>query len=238
MKRREFITLLGGAAAACAARRLRAQQPKLPRIGVLLTANPEPFWQRVPRTACASMATSRAKTLQFEFRSADGTATIFFARWLTSLFVSRSTSSSRRQTPAVIAARQATSEIPIVMAPAGDPVATGLVSSLARPGGNITGIVRYGRGARSKSASNCSAMCCRPRGVWPSWPMRPIHSARPFVEQIEQGGRSPGHCNPNDLGPRRGASSPRRSRPWSKQRADAVMVQGSLPAQTRSRSGG
>src|SRR5262249_61556773 len=44
------------------------------------------------------------------------------------------------QTPAVTAARQATTEIPIVMAPAGDPVGTGLISSLARPGGNITGL--------------------------------------------------------------------------------------------------
>ncbi len=48
-------------------------------------------------------------------------------------------------TPAVTAASKATSDIPIAMAPAGDPVATGLITSLARPGGNITGVSRLRR---------------------------------------------------------------------------------------------
>jgi putative ABC transport system substrate-binding protein len=54
-------------------------------------------------------------------------------------------------TPSVQAARQATSDIPIVMAPAGDPIGTGLVSSLARPGGNITGVSTAGAEVAGKS---------------------------------------------------------------------------------------
>ena len=56
-------------------------------------------------------------------------------------------------TPAVQAARQATSDIPIVMAAVGDPLGTGLVSSLARPGGNITGVSSAGAEVAGKTSS-------------------------------------------------------------------------------------
>jgi len=73
MRRRELITLFGGAAAASMLwpPPLAAQQPKLPRIDVLVTANPEPFWSEF-RVACASMATARDKT--FSSSSARPTA--------------------------------------------------------------------------------------------------------------------------------------------------------------------
>ena len=140
MRRREFITLFGGAAAASMLwpLPLAAQRPKLPTIGVLLTANPEPFWSEF-RAGLREHGYIEGQNIAFEFRSADGKLDLLraLADELVRLKVDIIVAS---QTPAVIAARQATSEIPIVMAPAGDPVGTGLVSSLARPGGNITGL--------------------------------------------------------------------------------------------------
>jgi putative ABC transport system substrate-binding protein len=79
------------------------------------------------------------KNIQFEVRSAQGQ----FSRLpelAAELVRSKVDIIVASLTPAVIAARHATSDIPIIMAPAGDPVGTGLISSLARPGGNITGI--------------------------------------------------------------------------------------------------
>ena len=79
------------------------------------------------------------QNIQFEFRSADGKPNRLreLADELVRLKVDIIVAIA---TPAVTAARQATTEIPIVMAAAGDPVGTGLISSLARPGGNITGL--------------------------------------------------------------------------------------------------
>jgi len=68
--------------------------------------------------------------------------------------------------PAAIAARQATTEIPIVMAPTGDPVGTGLISSLARPAATSPDCPVWARSSEQK-CSNSSARCCRQRGAWP-----------------------------------------------------------------------
>ena len=72
MRRREFITLIAGAAVACPLP-LAAQQPKLPRIGVLLTANPEPFWSEF-RAGLREHGYIESQNIAFEFRSADGQA--------------------------------------------------------------------------------------------------------------------------------------------------------------------
>jgi putative ABC transport system substrate-binding protein len=135
--RREFITLLGGAAAAWPLA-ARAQQPKLPKIGVLVTSAPEPFWSQF-REGLGANGYIEGRNVQFEFRSADRKPDLLrvLADELVRLKVDIIVASL---TPAVIAAKQATSEIPIVMVPAGDPVRTGLISSLARPGGNVTGL--------------------------------------------------------------------------------------------------
>jgi ABC-type uncharacterized transport system substrate-binding protein len=63
-------------------------------------------------------------------------------------------------TPCALAAKQATNTIPIVIVAVGDPIASGLVASLAQPGGNITGLSNMGPETAGK-ASNCSATCCR-----------------------------------------------------------------------------
>jgi putative tryptophan/tyrosine transport system substrate-binding protein len=133
--RREFIALLGGAAAWPLA---AGAQAKRPRIGVLVPANPEPFWTEF-RSGLDEHGYAEGKNIAFEFRSADGKPQRLrgLADDLVRLKVDIIVASL---TPAVTAARQATTDIPIIMAAAADPVATGLISSLARPGGNITGL--------------------------------------------------------------------------------------------------
>ena len=136
MRRRDFIALASGAVAWPLT--ARAQRPKLATIGVLVVANPEPFWSQL-REALRGLGYIEGQNIVFEFRSAEGKPNLLpnLAAELVQLKVDIIVAS---QTPAVLAAKQTTSEIPIVMAPAGDPVATGLVASLARPGGNVTGL--------------------------------------------------------------------------------------------------
>src|SRR5258707_13579575 len=109
-------------------------------VGILVTGNtsPEAFLQGF-RAALAAAGLIEGQNVQLELRSAEGRDPLLpqKAKELVRLKADVIVASL---TPAVQAARHATSDIPIVMAPAGDPVATGLISSLARPGGNITGV--------------------------------------------------------------------------------------------------
>src|SRR5688572_32063913 len=109
---------------------------KVHRLGWLV-ADAEP--NEDLRQALGELGYVEGQNLVFEFRSAEGHAERLpaLAAELVRLPVDLLLVSG---TPAAQAAQQATQRIPIVMAPAGDPVATGLVSSLARPGGNITGV--------------------------------------------------------------------------------------------------
>ena len=135
MKRREFIALFGGAAAWPIS--ARAQQGK-PRIGILLVAGREPFWSYF-RDGMREVGYVANETILIDFRSAEGKLPNL-PGLAAELVQSKVEVIVASETPAVQAAKQATKEIPIVMAPAGDPVATGLISSLARPGGNVTGL--------------------------------------------------------------------------------------------------
>ena len=136
MKRRTFISLLGGAAAFPFA--ARAQPAKLPRVGVLTFGNPEPSVSLL-RESLRELGYVDGQTMQFLPRNAEGSSArlVELAAELVGLKVDIIIGV---QTPAVQAAKKATSDIPIVMATAGDPVGTGLVESLARPGGNVTGL--------------------------------------------------------------------------------------------------
>jgi putative ABC transport system substrate-binding protein len=142
VKRREFITLLGGAATAWPLA-ARAQQPmaKLPTIGFLGSATLLVESQRVAAFVqrLRQLGWIENRNVAIEYRWAEGRTERFtelaaeFARLKVDLIVAATT-------PAVIAAKQATSVIPIVITTANDPVGTGLVASLARPGGNVTGL--------------------------------------------------------------------------------------------------
>jgi putative ABC transport system substrate-binding protein len=141
VKRREFITLLGGAAVTWPLTG-RAQQPgKLPTIGFLggATALAGSQWVAAFVQRLRELGWIEGRTVAIEYRWAEGRSERFaeIAGELVRLKVDVIVTYA---TPPVIAAKQATATIPIVSAVMGDPVGTGLVASLARPGGNVTGL--------------------------------------------------------------------------------------------------
>ena len=140
MRRRGFITLLGGAAA----RPLTAhaeQSAKLPTIGFLGTSTPLAMSQWIAAFVqrLRELGWIEGRTVAFEYRWAEGRSERMaeiaaeFVRLKVDIIVTYAT-------PPVVAAKQATAVIPIVSAVMGDAVGTGLVASLARPGGNVTGL--------------------------------------------------------------------------------------------------
>ena len=134
MKRREFIKLLGGAAAWPLAARAQ-QAAKLPTIGYF-GATPAADGQRAASFVqqLHELGWNEGRNVKIEYRWAEGRSERLaeiaaeFVRLKVDVIVTYGT-------PAVVAARQATSVIPIVFALAADPVGTDLVASLARPGG-------------------------------------------------------------------------------------------------------
>jgi putative ABC transport system substrate-binding protein len=141
MRRREFITLLGSATAAWPLV-ARAQQPgKLPTIGVLVPGTPSSHGQlfAIVVQRLRELGWIDGYTITIQFRWAEGRTEQLaeiaaeFVRLKVDVIVTTGT-------PATLAAKQATSVIPIVFAATGDPVGTGLVANLGRPGGNVTGL--------------------------------------------------------------------------------------------------
>ena len=142
MRRREFMTLLGGAVAWPPV--ARAQQSKkfkkLPTIGVLGAATPLSWrhWVAAFVQRLGELGWSEGRTVAIEYRWADGRTERFpeiateFAQMNVDVIVTAANG--------VLPAKRATSTIPIVFVIANDPVGTGLVESLARPGGNATGL--------------------------------------------------------------------------------------------------
>jgi ABC-type uncharacterized transport system substrate-binding protein len=141
VRRREFITLLGGVVVACPFA-ARAQQPaKVPRIGFLgnSTAALESNLVRAFRDGLRDLGYEEGRSIVIEYRWAEGMYERFpvLIAELVALKVDAIVTAG---TPASVAVKNATTTIPLVMVAVGDPVATGLVASLARPGGNITGL--------------------------------------------------------------------------------------------------
>src|SRR6266516_3489721 len=140
MRRREFIALIGGAAATWPLT-ARAQQPKVPTIGYLGATTRSAESQRVDALVerLREFGWIESRNLTVEYRYAEGRSERYaevaaeFVRLNVDVIVTYGT-------PAVAATKQATPAIPIVFAVAGDPVGSGLVASLARPGGNVTGL--------------------------------------------------------------------------------------------------
>ena len=140
MRRREFITLLGGVTAWPLAARAQ-QSAKLPTIGFLGTSTPLAMSQWIAAFVqrLRELGWIEGRTVALEYRWAEGRSERMaeiaaeFVRLKVDIIVTYAT-------PPVVAAKQATAVIPIVSAVMGDAVGTGLVASLARPGGNVTGL--------------------------------------------------------------------------------------------------
>ena len=165
MNRRELVLLLGGAT--IAARGLRAQQKPMPVIGYLSGGSPDPSAPSLTafRQGLSETGNVEGKNVAIEYRWAEyqydrlpALAAELVARKI-DLIVAASM-------PSALAAKEATSAIPIVFETGIDPVEVGLVASIARPGGNLTGVCML-TAALMPSASSS----------FPSWFPKPARSA-------------------------------------------------------------
>jgi putative tryptophan/tyrosine transport system substrate-binding protein len=141
MRRRAFITLLGGAAAAWPLAARAQQTGKLPTIGFVGAGTPSTYapWVAAFVQRLRELGWVEGRTIAIEIRWAEGRVPRYaeiaaeFVRMKVDVLVTSAT-------PAGLALKNATSTIPIVVATMGDPLGTGLIANLARPGGNVTGL--------------------------------------------------------------------------------------------------
>ena len=150
-RRREFIAALGSVAAAWPFT-ARAQQVKRPTIGLLggATASAQAQWTAAFGQRLGELGWVEGQTVAIEYRWVEGrferspAIIAEFVRLKVDVIVTHATAN-------VLAAKQVTSVIPIVFASAGDPVGNALVASLARPGGNVTGLSSQGADMAGKT---------------------------------------------------------------------------------------
>jgi putative ABC transport system substrate-binding protein len=202
-------------------------QPKVPTIGALVIGNinPEQFWREF-RQGLRDLGYVEGQNIRFEFRSAEGhlerlpELAAELVRLKVDIIVTWFT-------PTALAAKQATREIPIVMAETGDPIGTGLIASLARPGGNVTGMASV----TAELAGKCVQLI---REILPS--ARRVTAlanatdpfSKPFLEQIKFGGEVTG-TTINAIAVSSDEEFETAFAGIEKDRPDAVIVQPSLP---------
>ena len=226
MRRREFITLLG----ATVARPLSAhsQQSEMARIGALYigAADAESFTKEL-REGLRELGYVEGQNIAFEFRSAEGQLDRLpkLAAELVRLKVDVIVALYTRPS---LAAKQATHEIPIVVI-AGDPVETGIVPSLARPGGNMTGVSLAGATSNAKSVELFRDMLPSLRRVGVLAHAANPEYAKAMLDQVLRAGGPTGteiqpvvtvQGRPNDL--------ENAFATFARERAGALVVQGGL----------
>ena len=152
MRRRDFIALLGGAAAGWPLAARGQQADGVRRVGLLLAIANGPVGQAYARAfeqQLQRQGWTVGRNLTIEVRWGEGQVEHFaeivaeFVRLKVDVIVTTGT-------PAALLAKQATSVIPVVFTQSGDPIGTGLITSLARPGGNLTGLSNQNRDAAGK----------------------------------------------------------------------------------------
>ena len=225
LKRREVIALLGGAATWPLA--ARAQQPRAARVGALYIglADGESFKKEL-QEGLRELGYVAGQNIEFDFRSADGKADRLpaLAAELVRLKVDVIVA---LYVPSALAAKQATQNIPIVIV-AADPVEMGIVSSLARPGANITGVSLMSAASNAKNIELFREMLPSARRVaMLGNSLDPIFAKAMFDEIRRAGGVTKTEIHPalmirgpDDL---EDAFST-----MARERADALVVQGSL----------
>ena len=152
MRRRELITLLGGAAVAWPLAARAQQRERVRRVGVLvgLAENDPEMKERIAglRQGLEKLGWAEGSNLRIDYRFAPaGAQARLLARELIALQPDVILTSS---TPATAAMQQETRTIPIVFAGVADPIGSGFVASLSRPGGNLTGLLQYEEGITGK----------------------------------------------------------------------------------------
>jgi ABC-type uncharacterized transport system substrate-binding protein len=234
VKRREFITLLGGAAAWPLG--ARAQQLRPAQIGILvLTKADGQLLTRELRLGLRDLGYSEGQKFVFQLRSADSDAARL-PQLATDLVGAQVDVVVATFSPCALAAKQATTNIPIVMAAVADPIAVGLVASLARPGGNITGFSSMAAETAGKSVELFRDMLPSiGRVAALANPSDPFTT--PFLEQVQLAGRTAGIR----IGPLAMARGPEEAEAAfatiSQEGAEAVVVQGILFAKTTAELG-
>ena len=223
MRRREFIAGLGGAAVMPLA--ARAQQNRPARIGVLVLTNADAQSLTLAlREGLQTFGYSEGQQFAFETRSAAGSMERLpelaaeLVRVPVDLIVATFT-------PCALAAKRATSTIPIVMVAVADPIGTGLVQSLARPGGNVTGFSNMAAETAGKSVELLRDMLPSLRRVAVlANPADPF--TIPFLEQVQLAGRAAA-IEIAPIAMARGAGEVEAAFGlMTRERAEAVVVQG------------
>ena len=177
VRRREFITLLGGAAAWPVA--ARAQQPKVWRVGCLYPSSASDVMGVATleafRLKLLELGYVEGRNLIIDLRRAEGDYSRLPAL-AAELVALRPDVIFASATPAVSAAQRATSSIPIVMGPTADPIGSGFVKSLAKPAGNITGISLMSADVSAKSLEFLTVILPRARRIAVLRSANPVHA--------------------------------------------------------------
>ena len=232
MRRRELFALAAGAAIVGPASSL-AQATTIARVGVLVVGSPgsDTFW-RLFQEALRARGYVEGRNIRFEFRS-DGGQEDRLPALAAELVRSRVDVIVTWFTPAATAAKQATRDIPIVMAVAGDPVATGLVENLSHPGGNITGMAGVAAELSGKIVEFIHDLLPSAHRVAALVNM-PDPFSKPFLAQVQHGGKAAGIAidavainRPEELDAAFAG--------LAKNRPDAIVVQPSLPIERSAR---